>query len=192
MREESVKAKRRGKKERSCGKSRRLQDKLQRVEGKRLFFPLTPFLCSVALHAPSPLGSQVARLGTDGPPSLLHAGPAGPSKRRAAVVGGHGPDGDTKEGWTGSDRRPGTFSATHKENEAGQLADGRGGGAIKANVLKEIQLKNVCDCRDRAEKKDRSLFLKLLLNKGFDPEVSAFTVFCESLCALMAVKNLKL
>lgn len=160
--------------------------------GNVSFFPLTPFLCSVALHAPSPLGSQVARLGTDGPPSLLHAGPAGLSKRGAAVVGGHGPDGDTKEGWTGSDRRPGTFSATHKENEAGQLADGRGGGAIKANVLKEIQLKNVCDYRDRAEKKDCSLFLKLLLNKGFDPEVSAFTVFCESLCALMAVKNLKL
>lgn len=41
---------------------------------------------------PSPLGSQVAGLGTDGPPSLLHAGPAGPSKHEAAVVGGHRPD----------------------------------------------------------------------------------------------------
>lgn len=41
---------------------------------------------------PSPLGSQVAGLGTDGPPSRLHAGPAGPSKHKTAVVGGHQPD----------------------------------------------------------------------------------------------------
>lgn len=34
----------------------------------------------------------MAGLGTDGPPSLLHAGPAGPSKHEAAVVGGHKPD----------------------------------------------------------------------------------------------------
>lgn len=33
----------------------------------------------------------MAGLGTDGPPSRLHAGPAGPSKHKAAVVGGHRP-----------------------------------------------------------------------------------------------------
>ncbi|KAI9528551.1 hypothetical protein NQZ68_018727 [Dissostichus eleginoides] len=39
-------------------------------EGKYLFFPLTRFLRSSASTPPSPLGSQVAGLGTDGPPSL--------------------------------------------------------------------------------------------------------------------------
>lgn len=192
MREESVKAKRRGKKERSCGKSRRLQDKLQRVEGKRLFFPTDPLPLLRRPPCPFPSGQPGGQAGHRRPSFPPPCWPCWPVQTPSSSGGrtrarrGHkgGMDGERSKAW---------HLLRHTQGERGRPARRRtGGGAIKANVLKEIQLKNVCDYRDRAEKKDCSLFLKLLLNKGFDPEVSAFTVFCESLCALMAVKNLKL
>lgn len=75
---------------------------------------------------PSPLGSQVAGLGTDGPPSRLHAGPAGPSKHKTAVVGGHQPDEVQKAEWTSSVWRTGTQSPSTQRTrraEPGELEE---------------------------------------------------------------------
>lgn len=186
-REQSVKAKKRGKKG-AAEAAEGFKTNWWEWRGNVSFFPLTPFLCSVALHAPSPLGSQVARLGTDGPPSLVHAGPAGPSKHGAAVVGGRRPDGDTKEGWTESVWRPGTFYATHRENT------GQARPALTWEGVLSKQMTEKCVTTAEADLKQdfsvpEALILLLLLKKDFDPEVSAFKVFCKSSCALMAIKK---
>lgn len=69
---------------------------------------------------PSPLGSQVARLGTDGPPSLLHAGPAAPSKHKAAVVGGRQPDVTQRKDGRGVFEGSGTGSPSTHHAQAEQ------------------------------------------------------------------------
>lgn len=80
--------------ERSGWQNRRPWEKTREAERRgNVFFSCWPASSAPPPSTPpSPLGSQVAGLGTDGPPSRLHAGPAGPSKHEAAVVGGHQPD----------------------------------------------------------------------------------------------------
>lgn len=113
----SVKAKRKRKKgvdERTEGRRENPRERKRRGNVSFSRWPASSALSPST--PPSPLGSQVARLGTDGPPSRLHAGPAGPSKHKAAVVGDHQPDVVQRKDGQGSVWRPGIH--THLPHNA--------------------------------------------------------------------------
>lgn len=108
---QSVKTKRKRKK-RGILQNRRSERKLKRERGRKmsLFFPLTRFLCSTALHAPFPSGQPGGQGGHRRPSFPSPCWPCWPFQTQSSSSGRTPARHGIKEGWTSSVWRPGAHS----------------------------------------------------------------------------------